>query len=321
MTGRETPSMTDPPASGSPGRSAVGAWLQLLRVPNLFTVPGDPIAGFLLAQAAGLSAGRPGVRVGLAVGVSLLLYAAGLLWNDWFDLGEDRRDRPTRPLPSGQVSCTAVAVVANVLMLLALAAAAVAGRTTLYAAVALGAAVLAYDGFVKRFAGLGPLNMGLCRGVSLLVGAAAFGPAGLVEPVVIVSAVGLTLYIAAVTHLAAGETKRTAVRLKVALVMAAVAVWYVGLILTVTPAAPVWRSAMTVSAAGATIYVATRMAKLGDRPQPAVVQRTVGALIRGLVLIQATAVLSTGWVGVWAAGGLLACFALNALLARRFYAS
>jgi hypothetical protein len=28
------------------------AWLQLLRVPNLFTVPGDPLAGFSLAAVA-----------------------------------------------------------------------------------------------------------------------------------------------------------------------------------------------------------------------------------------------------------------------------
>ena len=30
------------------------AWLQLFRVPNLFTVPGDPLAGFLIATGGRL---------------------------------------------------------------------------------------------------------------------------------------------------------------------------------------------------------------------------------------------------------------------------
>jgi hypothetical protein len=30
----------------------IKSWIQLLRVPNLFTVPGDPLAGFCLACLA-----------------------------------------------------------------------------------------------------------------------------------------------------------------------------------------------------------------------------------------------------------------------------
>ena len=77
------PSRPNPATPPPPGRSSLTAWLQLLRVGNLLTVPGDPIAGFLLAQAWGLRASRPGLRIAMAVSVSVLLYAAGLLWNDW----------------------------------------------------------------------------------------------------------------------------------------------------------------------------------------------------------------------------------------------
>ena len=41
------------PVEGAPPpkRSKLGAWLQLLRAPNLLTVPGDPLAGFCLVWA------------------------------------------------------------------------------------------------------------------------------------------------------------------------------------------------------------------------------------------------------------------------------
>ena len=301
-------------------RSAARAWLQLLRIPNLLTVPGDPLAGFLLAQAAGLAATRPGLRMALAAGVSLLMYSAGLLWNDWFDLAEDRRDRPGRPLPSGLVRPGIAALVANVLIALAVAVAAVAGQTTLYVTLALGAAVMAYNAFLKRLPVVGPLVMGLCRGLSVLVGAAAFA-GGLAHDAVLACAGGAMLYIAAVTVLAAGETRPDALKAKCLLVVVAAAAWCVGLILTVPPAAPLARWATTAACAVAAIWMASRLAKLGDEPAPAAVQRTVGSLLRALLLIQAAAVVSTGWTGAAVAAGLAACFVLSALLGRRFYGS
>ena len=80
-------------------RGSGAAWLQLLRVPNLFTVPGDPVAGFLLATFGVLTP-----DVVLAILGSLCLYAGGLVLNDLHDLDEDRRDRPNRPLPAGEIA-------------------------------------------------------------------------------------------------------------------------------------------------------------------------------------------------------------------------
>jgi len=319
MTDGEPPSREG--EAPRPPRSAAWAWLQLLRPPNLLTVPGDPLAGFLLAQAAGLTAARPGLRMALAASVSLLMYSAGLLWNDWFDLAEDRRERPRRPLPSGLVRPGVVALAGNVLIALAVAVAAVAGPTTLHVAVALGAAVMAYNALAKRLPVVGPLVMGLCRGLSVLLGAAAFGAAGLAQEPVLACAGGATVYIAAVSVLAAGETRPDALKAKCLLVTFAFAAWCVGLILTVPPAVMLARWALTAACALAAIWLAGRLAKLGGEPTPAVVQRTVGSLIRALVLIQAAAVISTGRAGAAVAAALAACFVLSALLARRFYGS
>ncbi|NBV85120.1 MAG: hypothetical protein EBS01_02380 [Verrucomicrobia bacterium] len=78
-------------------------WLQLFRAPNLFTVPGDPIAGYLIAYA-----GFFDTSIVFVTMASLAFYGAGLLLNDLIDIAEDRAERPNRPLPSGQVSPTTV---------------------------------------------------------------------------------------------------------------------------------------------------------------------------------------------------------------------
>lgn len=85
---------TGPPlatAEASPRSARLGAWAELLRLPALFTVPGDALAG---AAAAGV---RPGPRTLLAIGSSLCLYEAGMALNDWADRAEDAAERPHRP--------------------------------------------------------------------------------------------------------------------------------------------------------------------------------------------------------------------------------
>jgi 4-hydroxybenzoate polyprenyltransferase len=315
---------SSPPPAGGLRASGLWAWLQLLRVPNLLTVPGDAIAGFLLAQAAGLSAARPQLRLALAGTVSLLIYAAGLLWNDWFDLPEDLRERPSRPLPSGRVRPGPVALVANVLVAASIAVAAVAGRTTLWVTVVLGAVVLAYDMALKRVPLIGPLAMGSCRGLSVLVGAAALGADGLTRAPVIAAAAGITLYVAAVTWLARGETRQRDVTMQCAAIAAAFVAWLVAVavaLLATGSVEPRWRWAMLLLAALAGLWLVGCLVALGRQGQPRIVQRTVGGLIRGIILVQAALVLSAGWTGLTIAIGLMACFVLNRLLGRVFYAS
>ena len=35
---------------------------------------------------------------------STLLYWSGMVWNDYFDLEQDRKERPGRPLASGRIT-------------------------------------------------------------------------------------------------------------------------------------------------------------------------------------------------------------------------
>ncbi|MFL6000657.1 MAG: SCO3242 family prenyltransferase [Streptomyces sp.] len=159
---KEPPPLTAGAGAGARAR----AWAELLRVPALFTVPGDAFAG-----AAAVSA-RPTARTLLAIASSLCLYEAGMALNDWADRDVDAVERPHRPLPSGRVRPAAALGAACALTGAGLSLAACAGRPALTVAVPLAATVWAYDLALKNTPA-GPFAMATARGLDLLLGAAA----------------------------------------------------------------------------------------------------------------------------------------------------
>ncbi|MFJ9012738.1 SCO3242 family prenyltransferase [Streptomyces canus] len=168
--------LTAPPSrthTSSPDRARARAWAELLRLPALFTVPGDALAG-----AAAVSA-HPTARTLLAIASSLCLYEAGMALNDWADRDVDAVERPHRPLPSGRIRPAAALGAACALTGAGLSLAACAGRPALTVAVPLAATVWAYDLALKNTPA-GPLAMATARGLDLLLGAAATAEAGVV---------------------------------------------------------------------------------------------------------------------------------------------
>jgi len=82
---------------------SLSLWLRLGRVSNLPTVWSNVLAGLALVGA--LEA-EPSVLVA-ALALSIF-YVGGMYLNDAFDRNIDRVERPTRPIPAGQVSARAV---------------------------------------------------------------------------------------------------------------------------------------------------------------------------------------------------------------------
>ena len=176
------------------------AWLRLLRIPNLLTVPGDILAGFLLAPSALASDWG---QLFLAIPAGLLLYAAGLCLNDLFDYKEDLRDRPARPLPSGQITREETAAFS--LIFLWVAAFMAAFFDALPVAIPLILCIILYNVGIKRHWLFGPLLMGTCRAGNLLLGAAAASEKFFLTPAPLVAACVLGIYIASVSFLARNE--------------------------------------------------------------------------------------------------------------------
>jgi len=159
------------------------ALLELLRLSLAPTLVADLCAGVALgASRGGLDAnGTAGLMLVLRLlPVSLLLFVGGMALNARVDVEEDRRTRPKRPLPSGDVApefATAIAVVA---LLAAPAVAWLVGgglrRDVALCAGAIMAVIAVYHTPLKRSPVAGPLLLGAVRGGDLLLG--AIGVAG-----------------------------------------------------------------------------------------------------------------------------------------------
>jgi 4-hydroxybenzoate polyprenyltransferase len=170
--------------------------LQLLRPANVVTAVADILAGYAIAGA-----GQRSTLFWLAA-ASACLYAGGVVLNDVFDREIDRKERPERPIPSGQVTVGLAAALGAALLAAGVVLAALVNPTAALVAGLTALAVLLYDGWTKRFPLVGPVNMGLCRGLNLLLGIAAV-PAALEQAWML----GFlpVLYITGVTALSRGE--------------------------------------------------------------------------------------------------------------------
>jgi hypothetical protein len=152
------------------------AYLELLRLPNVFTAIADVLMGAFVAVALAPHSPATGVPVGivsLLICTSSCLYLAGMVWNDYFDRDKDAEQRPARPIPSRRVPESAAQWLGSQLIVVGLVAAFTAayfvGWRSGILALALAAAVLSYDGLLKE-TWLGPINMGLCRMLNVLLG-------------------------------------------------------------------------------------------------------------------------------------------------------
>lgn len=184
-------------------------YLELVRPANLFTAPADSLMGFWFVRA--VDDLRAGVTLGLLALSSVLLYAAGVVLNDLFDLQTDRQERPERPLPSGRIAPAAAAWLGAELLILGLAVAFLASflaGSLAPGAVAAGlsAGILLYDAAAKRTM-VGPLVMGTCRGLNVLMGMAVAWSTWQREHLLVAGAIGL--YVAGLTWFARSETARS----------------------------------------------------------------------------------------------------------------
>ncbi len=324
--------------------STFRTWLQLFRAPNLFTVPGDPLAGYILTALPGLAAGatiQPGDSLGSylqaifgtfepaifhAVGASVCFYAAGLLDNDLADLAEDRAERPNRPLPSGAANPRTVRAVAGLLIVAGFFLAGKLGATALIVAASVVIAVGAYNHLTKHLPVLGALNMGVCRGLSVLLGASAAPhgdllwrllAAGRLQPLLIAIAL-VTLFIAAVTHLARFETKAQSPLLAKWL-PAFVLLGGSALFLTQVRTFTYWSTAavFAVAVLGA-VAVAIHLTRDATAPVPPF----IGQLIRLLLLLQTAFCAAAGTIeSSLCAALLLLAWPVSRVVSKRFYAS
>ena len=145
--------------------------MRLLRPANIITAITDVLAGISLSGIFFLDQSQLPLDIIALLCLSTIgLYGGGIVFNDIFDAPLDRIERPERPIPRGTISIQAALLVGIVFFLIGLTAAFVANPVAGYLAFFIVLAALLYNKWGKHHAILGPPNMGLCRGLNLLLG-------------------------------------------------------------------------------------------------------------------------------------------------------
>ncbi len=189
-----------------------------MRLPNVFTALADVTMGYLFVRHEL----TPVEAFACLAAASGLLYTAGIVLNDVFDIDIDREERPERPLPSGAIAWSLARAFGFILLGLGVVAAWIGGlafaaeaaaapwRSGLVATLLAGLIVL-YNTWLKRTP-LGPLGMGACRFANVLLGMSlaathtAGWPLGY-GPAELLAAGGIGVYIVGVTWLARNEVE------------------------------------------------------------------------------------------------------------------
>jgi len=264
------------------------SWLQLVRPANVLTAISDVAAGAALAAAVDGSAvvGFPSLFCAAFSG--MLLYTGGIVFNDVFDAALDRVERPERPIPSGKVPKSGAVVLGIAAFALGCLLAFLVNKTAFFLSLGIVLLCFLYNGTAKRHFVLGPVVMGACRGLDLLLGVAVFPSALWLWPIAIVPVV----YIAAVTNISRGEVygnNRTAMWVST-LLYALVVLLLLGLAYIMDR-----NSAALFFVLSFALTVAVPLFRALRSPAPMNIRRAVKFGVLGLVLMNASWVAIAGF--------------------------
>ncbi len=153
-----------------PFKNTAKTYLALLRLPNLFTVPLDPVVGSVCVK------GRIDLEVCVIPAVSvLLMYCAGLILSDYCDREKDAEERPERPIPAGRIEPMHALYAGMALLAGGIGVGMSDGRNSGMGVTILATMVLLYAFLHSIHRLAGALLMAGCRALAVLVGAAAAG--------------------------------------------------------------------------------------------------------------------------------------------------
>jgi 4-hydroxybenzoate polyprenyltransferase len=143
-------------------------FLLLVRLPNILTTPTNILTGYFAAVLPSWNVDA--LQLSYLIFSSALLYVAGIVFNDYFDIEIDLRERPYRPLPSKSITTKKALLIGIISLLSANLLAFLAGVSSFVVCIVLSAIVIGYDYRLKNTL-IGPIVMGSTRSLNIILGA------------------------------------------------------------------------------------------------------------------------------------------------------
>jgi len=288
-----------------------------VRLPTVFSSLCNAFAGWWIGGHEGL------LPLWLGMAAAGLFLMAGMGMNDIADAKVDAQERPDRPLPSGAIPLQSAWMLVIAMFTLGLVLQGCAHPKAMGVGLALMLAIFAYN-FAFKGTWLGPLAMGLCRALNLVAGMALNASflwpweVGFhFPPNAAIAIFSLGSYIALVTFLARDEVQGNA-PLRIRIFLFGLGIWagawmavgfFSGLPLRIAP-----------SLLALFYLLGKPLAALWKQTSPSPTGRMVGALLRGIPLVD--------MLGLWLSGAplpvALACLLFmlpGPLLMKRFYST
>ncbi|MFN9718081.1 MAG: UbiA family prenyltransferase [Planctomycetota bacterium] len=282
------PPRRSPEGLHAPPRATLLTWLQLMRLPTVFTAFSNILCGYFITHAPRISDLPSSRELWCLLASTFGLYLGGMVLNDVFDAKLDAVERPERPIPSGRIPRKAATILGVLLTTVGVLSAACVGIPSVCIALLIVPAVVIYNGFLKSTIAAAP-GMAACRFLNLMLGASAVSDiAGLWNPVPLCVATGLSLYIFGVTVFArneAGAVKRSGLVAGVFLLLCGLGIdaWTVSR--SASPENVIRGSLMALLLFGLNIMM--RVAAVISKPSPRLVQRTVGLMLLSIIFLDA----------------------------------
>jgi 4-hydroxybenzoate polyprenyltransferase len=194
-------------------------YIILVRLPNIFTAASNVLSGYFTIVAT-VSSSFINLHLLYLVGLmtsSSLLYLAGIVFNDYFDIEIDKKERLTRPLPSGKITKRKALTIAISSMIAANVITLVINWTSFIIAIILTTIIIAYDYRLKHNNITGPIVMGLARSINVILGASPALSTLLLSvtasKMLLFIAISLFLYVVAISILSKKEVSGKATNL------------------------------------------------------------------------------------------------------------
>lgn len=273
---------------------------QLVRLPNLPSAVSNIVLGAVATQSLP-DRWLPFLALLLS---SASLYMGGMVFNDYFDRDEDRRHRPSRPIPSGKVTVRQAFWIGTVLLLGGVLFAIFAGyllglrndgSSTILPPLIAGAlvgSILGYDAAFKQ-SPIAPGLMGLCRFLNVWLGVSVFGSLAWPRGTHLALVVGL--YVTGVTLFArteARQSNRILLRIGAGMMLSALLLALpIPVFLPSNASSPLFPYLLALFG----FFLGLALWTAQANPSPAVVQAAVKRSLLGLILLDS--ILATTVIG------------------------
>ena len=140
-------------------------YLQLVRIPGIFTALSSVMIGYFFSLSETGVVSFPFLFL-----TSGMLFCSGMIFNDYFDLQIDKKERPDRPLPTKKISKQNALLLGVIFLILANFFAYVVGYYSLIISLIMTILIISYNYKLKFISFLGIFNLSFIRFLNILLG-------------------------------------------------------------------------------------------------------------------------------------------------------